>query len=169
MKIANVITCMKDEQLLMGEFIERTEDYISVKIGYPFKGWINEARLKRTDSGTYFNYLNEFGMSEGKQLLIDTYNKLVFVNQEINTFVSQYSNFRGFVDALKKLENKNRRDRMIVKLKQWFFNSYIFKAEQTGFLLTPKEIEQLEEILLTYLTTGERLYFRNEIDIEDVD
>jgi len=169
MKIQNLIHLQFGDQPLVGEFIERTEVYISVKIGYPFKGWISEARMTNGSPKGYFNYLSEYGDAEGEVLLINIYNKLLYINRNINYFVHMYTGFKEMIEELEKIKNSVRRKRIIAKLKQWFFISHLLKPEKTGFYLTPIEVKQLEEILETYLTTGVKLYFKNEIDIEDLD
>lgn len=166
-----IFSCRVKDQLLLGEFVERTENYIRVRIGFPFTNWECETT---DDENSKFglsssnDYLTRAGEDIAREMLKDAFKKLVFIDWNIKEFATYYANFRVSVSKLEQNDNIKRRKRIIKKYKEIFFND-ILELSDLGCYLPANELKQLENIMSTYVDNEEKIYLKvEEIDMNKI-
>ena len=155
------VTVIIEDVVVVGQITRRQKDFISVLMISPFWGWERYSSVTGP-ARAHCSYLTSFGDEVVRDLLRDNYTKIKTIDHSIARCVKVYSHLQAEQRLINKMPNSNIRERIINKVRWWFFSECIFAASVTGMSATLVEQKNIEEVFKAYKKTGRKIYLRED-------
>ncbi len=146
-------------EVVLGEIIQRTRLWITIRILVPFIGWENSIGIPNQAIGTtrHFwtiegnNYVKEYGLN----LLIESYEKVRIIDENIDIFVGQYDELQKELRAIDKLDESETKEQINRSLRNGFQDNLQITY---GLHLSIYDNQQFEKIILAYKLDKRKIY-----------
>ena len=143
-----------------GKIVELTRTFIKVDITAPYINWTN--CLIKSGPGAYPHPKNSFLLTyeeTGTRLLVAAYRKVKCLDDSIDRACVLHDRLLCEIELVSTLEDIEIRERVIYKLKDWFFDA-IFSPAVTGLHVSYDEKEKIVNILEVYKKEGDKTYIK---------
>ena len=148
-----------DEQIVIGKITHRTRLWINIRILFPYFGWKNCIGIPRQALGTKKHFWtkagNKYVKEYGLKLLIESYEKVKIIDENIDAFVGIYNEFQKELIAIDKLNESKKKEKKKIALHRTFHDNLHISY---GLHLSIYDNEQFEEIILAYKSHKRKIY-----------
>lgn len=156
--INNRVFCLRDNNGVVGEITERNKFYIEVEIILPYKGWSSGLSISGPCRRTPHHFLTKHGDEVAQELLKESYDKLHFLNKNIDWIVKMYYSLQKNIEMINGTESLEGRERIVWILEEWFWTYSLFDSNRTGLRASFPDHKQLIEIFRVYRKTGKKAF-----------
>ena len=145
--------------VVIGEIIQRTRLWVTLRILAPYIGWENCIGLPNQALGAdrHFwtikgnNYAEEYGL----RLLIESYEKVKVIDENIDVFAEIYDELQKELKAIDKTVESATKEEIIRELYRSYYNNLKINY---GLHLSIYDYEQFEKIILSYKLDKRKIY-----------
>ena len=157
--VRKIIKVEIGNKVVVGEIINRTRLWITVKIINPFCFWKTNIGIPLQALETTKHFWGRDGdeivTERAKGLLIECYNKVKIIDENIDIFVAQYDILQEELNEIDKLEESEIKKNIKNSLWKGFHNNlYLVYRLQISIY----DKEQLEQIILAYKNNKTKIY-----------
>ena len=151
-------------EVVIGEIIHRTRLWLTIRILFPFIGWENDIGIPNQALGTTRHFWTIEGNNSvreyGRNLLIESYEKVKIIDENIDIFVGIYDKLQKELKAIDKLDESETKE----KIKRSLWNGFHDNLYITyGLHISIYDKEQLEKILLAYKINKTKIYLKQKM------
>jgi len=145
--------------VVIGEIIQRTRLWITLRILAPYIGWENTIGKANQALGTDRHFWtikgNDYVEKYGLRLLIESYEKVKVIDESIDVFAEIYDELQKELKAIDKPVESATKEEM----KRELYRSYYNNLKITyGLHLGIYDYEQFEKIILSYKLDKRKIY-----------
>jgi hypothetical protein len=146
-------------EVVLGEIIQRTRLWITIRILVPFIGWENSIGIPNQALGTTRHFWTIEGNDKvreyGLELLIKSYEKVKIIDENIEIFVGIYDELQKELKAIDRLGKFKKKEKIKYSLQNGFEDNLHITY---GLHLGIYDKEQFEEIILAYKFYKRKIY-----------
>jgi hypothetical protein len=158
--IDNIINFTFQGEEIEGKILEINQYFIKVVITYPYINWENQSSITGSAVKNPNNNFLKTHEETSIRLLLDVYLKIKAIDESIDRICNVYDHLLEEINAAEQINDILVKDRIISKLKDWFYNDFLFKPSITGLITTITDKSRITEIIETYKTEKRKIYLK---------
>ncbi len=155
------VAIIVEDVVVVGQITCRQKDFISVQMISPFWGWEKYCSITGP-ARAHCSYLTSLGNERARDLLQDNYTKIKTIDHSIDRFVKVFDHLQSELRLINKLPKSKIRERIIDKVRWWFYSEFLFAASVTGMVASWDEEKRIDEILTAYKKEGRKTYCKED-------